>query len=83
MPAESIKLYGASWCPDTSRARRILETNRAHFTWYDVDIDSAARSFVESVNRGKCRIPTIVFIDGTLLVEPNDDVLEHKLATFS
>jgi glutaredoxin len=80
MSQESIRLYGATWCPDTSRARRILNARNIHFAWYDVDVDREARAYVESVNDGDCRIPTIVFIDGSILVEPDDEELEIKIS---
>ena len=79
MPDEIIRVYGATWCPDTSRARRILDKNHIRFAWYDVDVDRSARTYVESVNHGNCRIPTIVFIDGSILVEPENEELENKL----
>jgi glutaredoxin len=79
MLEELIRVYGATWCPDTSRARRILDKNHIRFAWYDVDLDRSARAYVESVNQGYCRIPTIVFIDGSILVEPDDAELKSKL----
>lgn len=80
MNRENINLYGATWCPDTSKARRILENKHVHFAWYDVDADGYARAYVESLNDGECRIPTIVFSDGSVLVEPEPWELEVKLA---
>jgi len=70
MNDEMIHVYGATWCPDTSRVKRILDKNHIRFAWHDVDLDRSARSYVESVNHGDCRIPTIVFIDGSILVDP-------------
>ena len=79
MADEAIRIYGATWCPDTSRARKVFDKHHIHFAWFDVDEDRAARKYVESVNDGDCRIPTIVFIDGSILVEPADPELERKL----
>lgn len=79
MTDEEIRIYGATWCPDTSRARRIFDKHHIRFDWFDVDEDSAARKYVEGVNDGDCRIPTIVFLDGSILVEPEDRELERKL----
>jgi mycoredoxin len=81
MPEKIIRVYGATWCPDTSRARKILDKNHIRFAWHDVDTDRSARAYVESVNQGNCRIPTIVFIDGSILVEPEDEELESRLAS--
>lgn len=79
MADETIRIYGATWCPDTSRARRMFDKHHVHFAWFDVDTDQTARAYVESVNDGDCRIPTIVFLDGSTLVEPGDLELERKL----
>jgi glutaredoxin len=79
MTENKIRVYGATWCPDTSRARRLLDKHHISFAWYDVDADSSARAYVESVNDGDCRIPTIVLVDGSILVEPEDEELESKI----
>ncbi len=79
MANEEIRIYGATWCPDTSRARRIFDKHHIHFAWFDIDEDRAARKYVESVNDGNCSIPTIVFLDGSIMVEPEDRELERKL----
>jgi glutaredoxin len=79
MADETIRIYGATWCPDTSRVRRIFDKHHIHFAWFDVDTDRTARTYVESLNDGDCRIPTIVFADGSILVEPEDPELERKL----
>ncbi len=79
MANEEIRIYGATWCPDTSRARRIFDKHHIHFAWFDIDQDRAARKYVENVNDGDCSIPTIVFPDGSILVEPGDRELEGKL----
>jgi mycoredoxin len=48
--------------------------------WYDIDHDNEARAFVEKTNQGQRRVPTIVFPDGSILVEPSDSELEKQLA---
>ncbi len=45
----------------------------------DVDTDSAGLALVERVNNGKHIIPTLVFGDGTTLVEPSNAELAAKL----
>lgn len=78
-----MRVCGATWCPDMARARRILDKNHIHFARHNVDADRSARAYVESVNHGNCRIPTIVFIDGSILVKPEDEELESKLTESS
>ncbi len=77
-PTEII-LYGTTWCYDTFRAKRVLERNHIPFQWVDIDKDANARKFVESVNHGNRSVPTIVFPDGSMLVEPSEDQLMSKL----
>jgi glutaredoxin len=45
----------------------------------DIDADPAGRKYVESVNRGFRSVPTIVFPDGSILVEPSNMELSRKL----
>jgi glutaredoxin len=80
MPAkEKIEVYGTEWCPDTARARVCLNRYNIPFVWCDIEKDTKGRAFVEKVNRGKRRVPTIVFPDGSILVEPSYAELEKKL----
>lgn len=34
-----IIVYGADWCPDCRRAKRILEENKTVYHWVDIDKD--------------------------------------------
>ncbi|GAB4558930.1 MAG: thioredoxin-disulfide reductase [Anaerolineales bacterium] len=45
----------------------------------DVDADPEAMAFVEQVNKGMRSIPTIIFPDGSVLVEPSNAQLAEKL----
>ena len=80
MTVAQIKMYGTTWCPDTKRARIFLENRRVPYIWYDIDHDNEASVFVENTNQGQRRVPTIVFPDGSILVEPSNSELEKKLA---
>jgi thioredoxin reductase (NADPH) len=74
-----ITVYGAPWCSDCKRAKKFLGEQRIHYHWVDVDSDAEGLSFVEQVNEGKRTIPTIIFQDGSLLVEPSNAELASKL----
>ncbi|GAP06068.1 glutaredoxin [Anaerolinea thermolimosa] len=74
-----IIVYGTTWCGDSRRARRILDENQIPYLWVDIDSDSEGRKFVEQVNKGYRSVPTIVFPDGTILVEPSSSELKEKL----
>jgi len=72
-------VYGTPWCPDCKRAKQFLGEHRIQYEWIDVDKDEAALKKIEEINDGKQIIPTIVFADGDVLVEPSNAELAAKL----
>ncbi len=79
MTDTQLTVYGATWCSDCKRAKKFLGEQRVHYTWVDVEHDDEALALVERVNAGKRIIPTIVFGDGTTLIEPSNAELAAKL----
>jgi thioredoxin reductase (NADPH) len=74
-----ITVYGAPWCPDCKRAKRFLAEQRVAYKWVDIDEDRAGLGYVEELQRGGRTIPTIVFSDGSHLLEPSNEDLARKL----
>jgi thioredoxin reductase (NADPH) len=74
-----ITVYGAYWCPDCRRSKKFLGENFIPFNWVDVEEDKEGEAFVIAKNGGKRIIPTIVFEDGSFLVEPSNAELAKKL----
>ncbi|MGB0388582.1 MAG: mycoredoxin [Ardenticatenaceae bacterium] len=74
-----ITVYGAYWCPDCRRSKRFLSEHQVSYKWVDIEQDEAAQAYVEQVNDGKRIIPTIVFGDGSFLVEPSNAELAQKV----
>jgi thioredoxin reductase (NADPH) len=79
MPDTNITVYGAPWCPDCKRAKQFLGEQRVPYEWVDIDTDEEGRKRVQEVNNGRQIIPTIVFQDGSILVEPTNAELAAKL----
>ena len=79
MQTPEITLYGAHWCPDCRRSKMFLGEHQIPYNWVDIEQDSEAEQFVIEKNGGKRIIPTILFGDGTLLVEPSNAELAAKL----
>ncbi|MBC8076539.1 MAG: FAD-dependent oxidoreductase [Chloroflexales bacterium] len=79
MAHPQITMYGALWCSDCKRAKRFFGEQRIHYVWVDVEQDAAGLALVERLNEGKRIIPTIVFDDGSALVEPSNAELAAKL----
>ena len=81
MPENQICVYGTRWCPDCARAKQVLNKHKVPFSWIDIEENDEARAYVEKVNKGYKSVPTIVFQDGSVLVEPSNAELEKKLAS--
>jgi mycoredoxin len=81
MGTAKIKMYGTSWCPDCARAKQFLTQKGVSFEWIDIEKDKPGLAYVEKVNKGNRSVPTIVFPDGSILVEPSNAELEKKLTT--
>src|SRR5512136_2334761 len=79
MSHTNLTVYGATWCSDCKRAKKFLGEQRMHYNWIDVELDVEGLAFVEKVNNGKRIIPTIVFDDNSILVEPSNARLAQKL----
>jgi mycoredoxin len=77
-----IKVYATDWCWECRQARRQLERLRIPYEWVNIDHDKEAEEYVVQVNRGYRSVPTILFPDGSILVEPSDDELKNKLQEF-
>lgn len=74
-----IKIYGKAWCGDCTRAKRFLDDNNIAYKYTDIGKETQYIDYVLQVNSGQEKVPTIVFPDGTVLVEPTNQELAEKL----
>jgi mycoredoxin len=77
---QPIVLYGADWCGDCHRSRRLLDRLGVGYEYIDVEIQAGAAEKAVEVAGGRKNIPVIVFPDGRVLVEPSDPELESALS---
>jgi mycoredoxin len=77
----TIRMYGTAWCGDCFRARRFFESHEIAYKYIDINADSDGASIVERHNRGNRSVPTIIFPDGSILVEPSTAELTSKMAS--
>ena len=75
----NIDFYTTDWCGDCVRSKALLKKLHVDFNEINVDIDLEANEYIKSLQANQRRIPTIVFDDGSFLVEPSDIDLEKKL----
>lgn len=74
-----IVVYSTVWCGDCKRAKKFFGEQRIPYINIDIEQDAEAMAFVEKVNHGKRIVPTIIFPDGDMLVEPSNAQLATKL----
>lgn len=74
-----ITVYGTNWCGDCRRVRSFMDSKNIPYTFINIDQDKEGEKFVIKINRGMRSVPTIVFEDGSILVEPSTRKLAEKL----
>jgi thioredoxin reductase (NADPH) len=79
MEPVSVTVHGTPWCPDCQRSKKFLAEHRVRYQFVDVDADPAGLQFGQQLQNGGRTIPTIVFPDGSHLLEPGNDELAVKL----
>ncbi|HUX03784.1 MAG TPA: glutaredoxin domain-containing protein [Acidimicrobiales bacterium] len=76
----TLRVLGTSWCGDCARSKTFLDKNQVDYQWVDIELDEGAAREVESLNDGHRVVPTIIFPDGDVLVEPSNAELAAKLS---
>lgn len=75
-----ITVYSVTWCPDCRRAKKFLDERHIPYENIDIEQNPDAVTIVERLNHGMKSVPTIVFPDGSILVEPSNAQMAEKLA---
>jgi len=76
---QRIQVYGTRWCGNSIRALKLLNDRKVEFDWIDIDQNPDGEKLVKEINQGFRSVPTIVFPDQTILVEPSNQELIDKL----
>jgi mycoredoxin len=75
---ENIKMYATPWCGDCRMAKRWFDAHDIPYDYINIEEDEHAAAYVLRINRGMRIVPTIVFPDGAILVEPTPHELAAK-----
>ncbi len=78
--AEKIKMYATTWCGDCRRAKRWFDAHGVDYEYINIEEDDEAAELVLKVNNGMRSVPTIIFPDGSVLVEPSSFELAAKFS---
>ena len=73
-----IVMYTTEWCPDCRRAKFFFKRKKIDVLNVDVNADKKAEEFVKELNNGNRSVPTIIYPDGSMMVEPSTEDLEAK-----
>jgi len=77
--APQITLYGTNWCGASRRVRLLLDSHSIPYIYIDIDLDREAAKHLEELTHGYRSVPTLVWPDGSTLVEPSNTKLAEKL----
>ena len=73
-----ITMYATTWCGDCRMAKRWFDAHGVAYDYINIEQDSEAAAYILKVNGGMRSVPTIVFPDGSILVEPSARELAAK-----
>lgn len=79
MKKQNIIFYGAAWCADCRRSKQYLDSHNIAFEYINIDNDPKAAQKVVEINKGFQSMPTIVFPNGHILVEPSNEQLQKEI----
>ena len=73
-------MYTTPWCGFCRNLKKQLAREGIEISEVDIERDEAAAEYVMSVNGGNQTVPTILFPDGTALVNPSAAQVRARLA---
>jgi len=76
----TIKMYATTWCGDCRMAKRWFDGHAIPYVYINIETAERAAAEVLRLNRGMRSVPTIVFPDGSVLVEPSARTGRQMLA---
>lgn len=76
--AFSVIVFGADWCEDTRRSRRLLRRLSVRHDYRNIDEDLDALEEATRLNHGVRRTPVLA-LGGQVLVEPSNETLSTAL----
>ncbi|HJY55704.1 MAG TPA: mycoredoxin [Streptosporangiaceae bacterium] len=76
-------MYTTQWCGFCRNLKKQLAREGIEMAEVDIERDAAACEFVMSVNGGNQTVPTVVFPDGTVMVNPSAAQVRERVAAVS
>ena len=78
-----LTMYTTSWCGFCRNLKSQLARVGIEMAEVDIEKDEAAAEYVMSVNGGNQTVPTVLFPDGSVMVNPSASQVQERVATLS
>jgi thioredoxin reductase (NADPH) len=81
-PFNGIRILGARWNPRAYEIKDFLARSHIPYQWVDVELadrDPEVRTLLDSLGPDAVHMPTLLFADGTRLVEPTTEQVAEKI----
>jgi len=78
-PFEGLRVIGHRWSLSDHRVRNFLSSNHVPYRWLDVAAGPEALKLLEDRQLNPQKLPVVLFAAGTVLVDPELDVLAGRV----
>jgi mycoredoxin len=78
-----VTMYTTTWCGFCRRLKAQLARAGVEVSEVDIEQDPAAADFVMSVNGGNQTVPTLLFADGSTMINPSAAQVQARLTELS
>ena len=75
-----LTMYTTTWCGYCTRLKAGLHREGIEYDEVNIEVDDAAADLVMNVNGGNRTVPTLVFRDGSALINPTLAQVKAQLA---
>ncbi len=78
-PDWTLTLNGRAWCSDCASTRRFLDRHEVGYRYIDINADAQGAARVMELADGNRSVPTLVFPNDEVLIEPSQRELRAAL----
>lgn len=75
-----VLIYSTAFCADCWRIKKALEALQVQYREIDINHDEEGYDDLVRLAPGRPRVPTVVLLDGTVLVEPDIVTITERLS---
>lgn len=79
LPYDGIRVAGTQWSATSHNIKHFLTLNQIPYKWLNIEKDAQAKALVDTLPRDEAGLPVVFFPDGSLLSNPDCQVLAEKI----